>query len=45
MTVKEFIQGMLLVFCLMATGVIWPIGLVAGSVSHDVGPALDSNRR
>jgi hypothetical protein len=33
MTVKEFIQGMVLVFCLMATGVVLPIGLVAGSAS------------
>ena len=31
MTVEEFIQGMVLVFCLMATGVVLPIGLVAGS--------------
>ena len=42
MTVKEFIQGMVLVFCLMATGVVLPIGLVAGSASHDDGVAVIS---
>jgi len=35
MTVKEFIQGMILVFCLMATGVVLQIGLVVGSAAHD----------
>jgi hypothetical protein len=35
MTVREFIQGMMLVFCMMATGVVLPIGLVVGSASHD----------
>ena len=47
MTVKEFIQGMVLVFCLMATGVVLPIGLVAGSassankaISTDSGPVF-----
>ena len=33
MTVKEFIQGMVLVFCLMATGVVLPIGLLQISSS------------
>ena len=33
MTVGEFFQGMVLVICLMATGVVLPIGLVAGSAS------------
>jgi hypothetical protein len=47
MTVMEFIQGIVLVFCLMATGVVLPIGLVAGSassanetVSADSGPVF-----
>ena len=31
MTIEEFIQGIVLVFCLMATGVVLPIGLVVGS--------------
>ena len=35
MTVKEFIQGMILIFCMMATGIVLPIGLVVGSASHD----------
>ena len=34
MTIKEFLQGMMLVFCLMATGVVLPIGLVAGSAGE-----------
>jgi len=42
MTVKEFIQGMVLVLCLMATGVVLPIGFVAGSASHDTGAATPS---
>lgn len=42
MTVKEFIQGMLLVFCMMATGVVLPIGLVAGSAQHGVGVEVSS---
>lgn len=35
MTVKELILGMMFIFCLMATGVILPIGVVAGSASLD----------
>ena len=42
MTVKEFVQGMMLVFCMIATGVVLPIGLVAGSASHDAGVAASS---
>jgi hypothetical protein len=42
MTVKEFIQSMLLLFCLMATGVILPIGLVIGSAAHDAGVAISA---
>ena len=34
MSVREFIQAMLLIFCMLATGVILPIGLVAGNASH-----------
>ena len=34
MTVSEFIQGVLLVICIMATSVVLPIGLVAGSASN-----------
>ena len=44
MTVKEFIQGILLTFCLMATGIVLPIGLVVGSASHDVREAEHSAR-
>ena len=33
MTVAEFFQVMVLVICLMATGVVLPIGVVAGSAS------------
>jgi len=42
MTVKEFIQGMILVFCLMATGVVLPIGLVIGSAAHDANVVVSS---
>ena len=42
MTVKEFIQGMMLVFCIMATGIVLPLGLVAGSASHEAGVAVSS---
>ena len=42
MTIKEFIQSMLLLFCLMATGVILPIGLVIGSAAHDAGVAISA---
>ena len=38
MSVREFIQAMLLIFCMLATGVILPIGLVAGNAAHDGGP-------
>jgi len=34
MTVKEFIQGILLVLCMMATSVVLPIGLVVGSAPN-----------
>ena len=33
MTVGGFLQGMVLVICLIATGVVLPNGLVAGSAS------------
>jgi hypothetical protein len=42
MTVKEFIQSILLVFCIMATGIVLPLGVVAGSASHDTGAAVSS---
>jgi hypothetical protein len=42
MTVREFIQGMILVFCMMATGVVLPIGLVVGIASHDTGAVASS---
>jgi hypothetical protein len=42
MTFEEFIQGMMLVFCMMATGVVLPIGLVAGSAAHDAGVVVSS---
>ena len=42
MTVKEFIQSIVLILCLMATGVVLPIGLVTGSASHDTGVARSS---
>ena len=34
MTVKEFIQGILLVLCMMTTSVVLPIGLVVGSAPN-----------
>ena len=42
MSVREFIQAMLLIFCMLATGVILPIGLVAGNASHTDGPAASA---
>ena len=42
MTVKEFIQGMILIFCMMATGIVLPIGLIVGSASHDDRAAVSS---
>ena len=42
MTVREFIQSMLLLFCLMATGVVLPIGLVIGSAAHDARVVVSS---
>jgi hypothetical protein len=39
MTVGEFVQAVVLVLCLMATGIVLPIGLVAGSASHEDGAA------
>jgi hypothetical protein len=37
MTVREFIQGVLLIFCMLATGIILPIGLVASNAVQDGG--------
>ena len=42
MRAKEFIQGMILVFCIMATGIVLPIGLVASSASRDAGVVVTS---
>ena len=42
MTVSEFIQGVLLVICIMATGIVLPMGLVASSASRDAGVAVTS---
>jgi len=42
MTVNEFIQAIMLVFCMIATGVVLPIGLVAGSAPHGVGVEVSS---
>ena len=39
MTVGEFVQTMVLILCLMATGIVLPVGLVAGSAAHGVGDA------
>ena len=39
MTVGEFVQTMVLILCLMATGIVLPVGLVAGSASHGAGDA------
>ena len=44
MTVKELILSMLFIFCLMAAGVILPIGVVVGSASHGQGSAAPSAR-
>jgi hypothetical protein len=33
MTIKEFIQSVMLVFIMIATSVVLPIGLVVGSAS------------
>ena len=42
MTAKEFIQAMILVFCILGTGIVLPMGLVASSASHDAGVAVSS---
>ena len=42
MTVKEFVQSLLLILCIMGSGVVLPIGLVAGSSSRDNGTAATS---
>ena len=42
MTVREFIQSIMLVLCIMATGIVLPLGVVAGSASHDTGVAVSS---
>ena len=35
MTVKEFVQSVILVICLLATGIVLPVGLVAVSGASD----------
>ena len=35
MTIKEFIQGILLIIGMMVTSVVLPIVLIVGSASHD----------
>ena len=35
MTVKECVQGIMLIFCMMLTSVALPIILIVGSTSHD----------
>ena len=42
MTVKEFVQSLLLILCIMASGVILPVGLVVGSSAHDTRAAVPS---
>jgi hypothetical protein len=42
MTVKGFIQGIMLIFCMMVTSVILPIVLALGSVSYDVAPVTSA---
>ena len=42
MTVKEFIQGVILVLCMMATGVVLPIGLVVCSAAQNAGEVVSS---
>ncbi len=35
MTVKECVQGVMLIFCMMFTSVVLPIILIVGSTAHD----------
>lgn len=42
MTVGEFIQSIMLVLCIMATGIVLPLGVVVGTASHDTGVAVSS---
>jgi hypothetical protein len=35
MTVKEYIQDIMLIFCMMLVSVVLPIVLVVGSASYD----------
>ena len=43
MTIEEFIQGMVLVFCLMTTSLVLPVYLVLGSEA-DGGKTTASDR-
>jgi len=42
MTVKEFVQSLLLILCIMASSVVLPVGLVVGSSAHDTRAAATS---
>jgi len=42
MMLKEFVQSLLLILCIMASGVVLPIGLVVGSSAHDTRAAATS---
>ena len=42
MTLKEFVQTLLLILCMMASGVVLPVGLVVGSYAHDSRAAATS---
>ena len=44
MTLKEFVQTLLLILCMMASSVVLPIGLVVGSSAHDTRAAAASAR-
>ncbi len=35
MTVKECVQGIMLIFCMLFTSVALPVILIVGSTSHD----------
>ena len=44
MTVEEFVQSVILVICLLATGIVLPVGLVAVSGSSDAEARLADAR-
>ncbi len=42
MTVNEFVQSVILVLCMLATGIVLPVGLVAVGASQDATTSVSS---